>query len=159
MPCRSTHNHWRAIMPCALFVAFAMGSSSSNAAPAGSRDSGIVPQARQQIRIAASVRPTMTVRRHNSGVAHQGALCIWSNTPTRQYDVRAELTRPGSEPVQLRWNEKTAATIVGNRPAWIRDQTATADSPDCLSSKAVLATLNPGDKVATGILTLVITPQ
>jgi hypothetical protein len=146
-------------MPCALFVAFVMDPSSSNAAPAGSRDSGIVPQARQQIRIAASVRPTMTVRRHNGGVAHQGAFCIWSNTPTRQYDVRAELTRPGFEPVQLRWNDKTGAKIVENRPAWIRDQTATADSPDCVSSKAVLATLSSGDKVAPGILTLVITPQ
>ena len=159
MPSRSTHNHWRAIKSCALFVGIVANSSSANAAPAGSRDSGLVPQARQQIRIAASVRPTMTVRRLKTAAAHQKAFCVWSNTPTRQYDVRAELRKPASPTIQLHWDRAAAATITGDRPAWIRDQTAAADSPDCGLSKALRASLSAGDEPPSGILTLLITPQ
>jgi hypothetical protein len=142
MPSRSTHSHWRATVPCALLLAVVYDPSSLHAAPSGSRDSGLVPQARQQIRIAVSVRPTMSIRQQKTAVGHQGAFCVWSNTSTQQYDVRAELRRTGSEPVELRWNEM-----------------ATADGSDCPNSKALLARLNPGDENSSGVLTLLISPQ
>ncbi len=158
MQSRSTHNQLRARMLCALLVAVVAVPSSSNAAPGSSHDSGLVAQARQQIRIAASVRPAMTVRRQKSTDAHQGELCIWSNMATRQFDIRAELQRPGSGPVQLGLNDKTVGATTGYQPSWIRDQAAAGRS-DCAVSKKLLAAMTSGHEVPSGVLTLLITPQ
>ena len=55
--------------------------------------SGIVPLARQQILITASVRPTLQVQQQIRSKDGTRAFCVWSNGPMPKYDVKLELQR------------------------------------------------------------------
>lgn len=68
-------------------------SAPTSASPAASQPSVIAPQARQQIRITASVRPIMMVKQQIGPNNGSSAFCVWSNSPISQYDVEIEVQR------------------------------------------------------------------
>jgi hypothetical protein len=91
MPRRVAQKLMSGLIPGLLL--WAIGAAPSFASPVGSRTSGIVPEARQQIRIMASVRPTLQVRQQIKSRDGTRAFCVWSNGPMPKYDVNLELQR------------------------------------------------------------------
>ena len=157
------------LLPCCLLCGLIELPAPTAALPAKAPISGIAPIARQQVRITASVRPTMSVRQNAVGSNRRWpgvrqSFCIWSNSPTRSYDVRVELDerqvasqlqRP--VPLQIRWNGEPVAPVIGNRASWIRDQFASGDSASCELVPSIFETMNV--KHTSGVLTLMISPQ
>jgi hypothetical protein len=73
-------------------LAPAAGSAAAERSP----NSGMAPIARKEIRIALSVRKTMSIRTAEAvpggGPQQQSRyFCVWSNSPNSQYNVTAEL--------------------------------------------------------------------
>jgi hypothetical protein len=64
-----------------------------SASPGGTPGSAIVPIARQQITITASVRPTLALRHQTMSSGGSRAICIKSNIPMMNYDVKVEVNR------------------------------------------------------------------
>lgn len=64
-----------------------------SASPGGTQGSAIVPIARQQIKITASVRPTLSLRQQTMASNGNRAICISSNLPMMNYDVEVEADR------------------------------------------------------------------
>lgn len=70
--------------------------AAGSAATERSQYSGMGPIARKEIRIALSVRPTMSIRPTaavpGDGTQRQSrSFCVWSNLPNSQYNVTAEM--------------------------------------------------------------------
>lgn len=78
-------------LPCLLLSNVLLPALS--ASPGGTQGSAIVPIARQQITITASVRPTMALRRQTTASDGNRAICIKSNMPMMNYDVKVEVNR------------------------------------------------------------------
>ena len=169
MPGRPVQRFLPRLLPCFLLCGLVEWPTPAMALPAKAPISGIAPLARQQVRITASVRPTMTVRQNAIGNNRRWpdvrqSFCIWSNSPTRSYDVRIELDdgqvasqsqRPA--PLQIRWNGESVAPIVAGRASWIRDQLAEGDSASCERVSSILETMNV--ERSSGLLMLMISPQ
>ena len=169
MPGRPVQRSLPRLLPCFLLCGLMEWSTPAMALPAETPISGIVPLAHQQVRITVSVRPTMTVRQNAIGNNRRWpdvrlSFCIWSNSPTRSYDVRVEFDdgqvasqsqRPA--PLQIRWNSESVAPIVAGRASWIRDQIAEGDSASCERISSILETMNV--ERSSGLLMLMISPQ
>jgi|RhiMethySRZTD1v2_1073278.scaffolds.fasta_scaffold1562331_2 hypothetical protein len=64
-----------------------------SASPGTPPRSGLVPLARQQIQVTASVRPTLQVQQQTKSKDGTRAFCVWSNRPMPRYDVKLEQQR------------------------------------------------------------------
>lgn len=142
MPCRVARNLISVLIPCVMLCG--ISTTPSVASPAGSRTSGIVPEARQQIRIMASVPPTMTVRQQIATKEESSAFCVWSNSPISQYDVKIEVQRD----------------FENSRPHLV----VQSGSSECPIKGSITKSLNKVDILAvdtqsTNVVTLMISPH
>lgn len=119
------------------------------AATERSQGSGMCAIARTEIRIALSVRQTMSIRPTvagpGDGSQQQGrSFCVWSNSPMSQYNVIIEIQR------ELDISRPPAVVQSGN--------------PGCLTQGPVITLLNKldaslNDAHPSNLVTLVISPD
>ena len=114
------------------------------ASPGGKQGSAIVPYARQQIKITASVRPTLELGQRIMASDGNRAICIWSNMPTMNYDVEIEADRARA----------ISMSHSSNEPADIGCSTIKS-GPSLLKK---LETSN-GNGQMPGVVTLIIAPH
>jgi hypothetical protein len=79
------------LFPCLLLSSVLLPPLS--ASPGGKQGSTIVAHARHQIQITASARPTLALRHQVMASDRNSAICIWSNMPMTNYDVKVEADR------------------------------------------------------------------
>lgn len=140
------------------------------AAPHGAE--GIGPVATKEVRIIASVRPTMLVMRSAGEprpTADPNGFCIWSNTPSRRFDVRLgyssdePTSASGPDRIQFRWGASDPSTVGDGQSILIKDQAAGKDASTCLSNVAYFKANAQRDESAAGrtagVVTLMISPQ
>jgi hypothetical protein len=113
----------------------------SLASPAGSQSSGPVALARQEVRITASVRPTIVLRRQVKDNKEGRPLCIWSNAPTIKYELRLEGHGGLEHPIPLAL------------------QGAEFECPAHNSISSLLEKFDPADAHGPHIVTLIISPH
>lgn len=164
-------------VPFKLWFALLLGSlslgcpefSAVMATPTDHLAPAIAREARREIRIAVSVRPTMRVLQVPAASKGSDFLfCVWSNSSTGRYDVGIALE--GSKmPVAgrvmpvLQW--RGSGPVAGNDGLlWIRDQRASGGDPACSTRESFLtamATSNGkrGDPPASGLLTILVSPH
>lgn len=157
---------------CCVTVGSIGLSTKVEASPSNSQVSEIGGQVRTEIRIIASVRPTIRVRQMSKANApsHTDAnylFCVWSNSPTGVYDVGFEYWNDqGDGPdraTKLAWGIGEGVVTAHGR-LWVRDQIAAADHPNCSTERSVLTTMTAihGKKNGsqlTGVVTVLIAPQ
>lgn len=160
------------VLVCLSFGLLSL-SAQAMASPAEAGVVGIAPEARKEIRIRASVRPTMRVSQLSASAAGgsrtQLLFCVWSNSPIGRYDVGIKL---GSSQIQggagalsarLAWGG-TAAVASHDGQLWIRDQLAGVNHPTCSTKDSVLTAMAArygtwGEMPANGVMTVLIAPQ
>jgi hypothetical protein len=81
----------KGLFPCLLLSNVLLPPLS--ASPGGTQGSEIAARARHQIKITASVRPTLALRQQIMASDENRAICIWSNMPMMNYDVKVEAER------------------------------------------------------------------
>jgi hypothetical protein len=132
----------------------------------------IAPEARKEIRIAVSVRPTMRVQQipmasKTGDPGNDLLFCVWSNSPAGRYDVGVELegSAPDSGsvfPAKLQWGGN--GPVAGNDGLlWIRDQRASGHDPACSTRESAFTAMaaSNGKRGApvSGVITVLIAPQ
>ena len=172
----STRLSRQGIAPVLAYMGLGLSSLSVQAlaSPAEVGVVGIASEARKEIRIRASVRPTMRVRQLPASVAADGSrtqllFCVWSNSPIGRYDVGIKLGSSqarwgaGALPARLAWGG-TAVTASHDGQLWIRDQFAGANNPTCSTKDSVLTAMAAGygklgEMPANGVMSVLIVPQ
>lgn len=120
-PVGSTRLSRQGIAPVLAYMGLGLSSLSVQAlaSPAEVGVVGIASEARKEIRIRASVRPTMRVRQLPASATADGSrtqllFCVWSNSPIGRYDVGIKLGSSqarwgaGALPARLAWGGTAA---------------------------------------------------
>jgi len=122
----------------------------------------------------ASVRPTIRVRQISASSLADGSraqlqFCVWSNSPSRRFDVGIEpgSSRTGGDkrplPVIPSWGDNVPVAGTDGQ-WWIRDQLASANHPACSTKTSIFTARmtrygKSGDAPRSGIVTVLIAPQ
>lgn len=107
MPNQTAQILVKGLFPCLLLSNVLL--SPVSASPVGTRASAIGPSARQQIRITASVRPTLALRQQFIAGDGNRAICIWSNIPMMKYDVTIGINREMAVPLPHSLKERMSS--------------------------------------------------